>query len=72
MPMAENSFADCDSTGCATKLMSMVENQPNLTWKQILKSFGKKISFWKQQRWPESSRFILTAYEIGERENYEK
>lgn len=31
-----------------------------------------QITFWKQRRWPRPKRLILTAYEIGEREGYEK
>jgi len=42
------------------------------TWRRALRSFRKKFAFWKQQQRPNPNRVILTAYEIGEREGYER
>lgn len=46
--------------------------RPHSAWRQALRSFRKKFSFWKQERWPKPSRLILTAYQIAEREGYDK
>lgn len=44
----------------------------DLTLRQKLRLFRKKIVFWKSRWRPNPRRVILTAYEIGEREGYEK
>lgn len=53
-------------------LTSITTIPSNMTWRQTLRSFKKKIAFWKQSRRPKQHRLILTAYEIGETEGYEK
>ncbi|WP_170115921.1 glycosyltransferase family 2 protein [Mycoplana dimorpha] len=47
-------------------------NRPKPTWRRALRTIGRKISFWQQQQWPSSRRLIPTAYEIGERNGYQK
>lgn len=53
-------------------MASKAANRLTLTWRQTLRSFRKKISSWKQERRPKPNRLVLTAYELGEREGYEK